>query len=498
MKVVLLLNVAALMVFAGFTVWTIYAQNMLEDTEYRYVYEKPLLHVEAAIRYDMEGGIFYRRAAEDERVPVVNQSMMVSEDGETFHEIRTDQSGRLITGWYEGTDGKYYYTRDHGWLVTESGEIEGRYYAMNNNGRVYDHEWVEEAGGLCWYEDGMKAALEEDTLLYLAGEQGFYYLSRDSGFARSENTEVLLSDGRRLKYDENGHIVTDRSVTEDGLVYFPVPESLLTAEESKMVPASQLMMEENTETLVSVNHRGYHVEAPENSLTAYMLSYEEGYRAVECDIQFTADGIPVLLHNETINAVARNADGSSIANMVHISNLTYEQVLAYDFGIAYGEQYRGLKITRLDEFLAFCKAYGIHPYLEMKAETVDTQEEADLLMAMVDSYGLRNQVTWISFSSAALQFVMNRDESARVGYLIANTSNPESTVSSVASLRNQGYDAFLDAAFTSSDKLTGLCASYEVPLEVWTVNSESYIRSLSPAISGITTDYLHADEILGY
>ena len=37
-----------------------------------------------------------------------------------------------------------------------------------------------------------------------------------------------------------------------------------------------------------------------------------------------------------------------------------------------------------------------------------------------------------------------------------------------------------------------------VPLEVWTVNSDAYVRTLNPYISAITTDYLHADDILGY
>lgn len=236
-KVVLALLVLGVISAAGLTIWTIYAQTTV-DTEYRFVYEKPLIRVDETIRYDMEGGIFYIKDKEDERTPVINRTLVVSEDGETFHEIRTDDKGRLITGWYEGRDGKYYYTKDHGWLITESGEIDGRYYALSNTGRVLDNEWVEEKEGLCWYTDGMKTGLDEDTLLFIEGEKGFYYLSKDNGYARAENCEVMLNDGRRLIYDESGHIVSERLKEDSGMLYYPVPESKTAAEETKAIPLS--------------------------------------------------------------------------------------------------------------------------------------------------------------------------------------------------------------------------------------------------------------------
>ena len=489
-KMTLALIAAVFVVFTGWTVYSIYAQNIV-DTEYRYVFEKPLIRMDESISYDMEGGIFYStRKGEETRTPVAAQALVVSEDGDIFHEIRTDAMGKLVTGWYEAKDGRYFYTPDHGWLVTESGEIDGRYYKLDENGRVYDHEWVQEEEGLCWYMDGQKVTGESDTLLYMEGETGFYYLQADKGFARAENTEVSLSDGRLLIYDENGRIVTVNGRDAEGRVYYPIPESYETAAETKTVPAEEVHIEEIGEGVRYVNHRGWHVSAPENSLAAYMQSYEQGYRMVECDIQFTADGIPVLLHNETINAVARNSDGSAPASSVFIGSLTYEQLMSYDFGIIAGEDYRGLRVTTLDEFLSFCKAYGIHPYLEMKGETVDTQEEVNFLLTMVDSYGMRRNVTWISFAYNPLQFILNSDPQARVGYLVSAKSDLKNVVDTAAALRAEGYDAFADAVFTAASTLVPLCKSAGVPLEVWTVNNESYLRTLDPYISGITTDTL--------
>ena len=88
-----------------------------------------------------------------------------------------------------------------------------------------------------------------------------------------------------------------------------------------------------------VNHRGYSTVAPENTLPAYVLSRKMGFQYAECDVSFTSDGVPVLLHDSTID---RTSDGSG-----SIGSLTLEEVRQYDFGSWKGEQYAGTKIPTL-------------------------------------------------------------------------------------------------------------------------------------------------------
>ena len=113
----------------------------------------------------------------------------------------------------------------------------------------------------------------------------------------------------------------------------------------------------------SVNHKGYNTKAPENTLPAFERSAEMGYRYVETDISFTKDRVPVLLHNPSINVMARNPDGSELApEDIMIDTLTYEEVLQYDFTKGM-KGYKGTKIARLDDFLDLCRAKSLHPYL---------------------------------------------------------------------------------------------------------------------------------------
>lgn len=61
-----------------------------------------------------------------------------------------------------------------------------------------------------------------------------------------------------------------------------------------------------------IAHRGAGTLAPENTLAAFRLGASHGYRAFECDVKLSADGVPFLLHDATLerttNGTGRAAD----------------------------------------------------------------------------------------------------------------------------------------------------------------------------------------------
>jgi glycerophosphoryl diester phosphodiesterase len=50
-----------------------------------------------------------------------------------------------------------------------------------------------------------------------------------------------------------------------------------------------------------IAHRGAGKLAPENTLAAFRLGARHGYRAFECDVKLSADGVPFLLHDTTLD-----------------------------------------------------------------------------------------------------------------------------------------------------------------------------------------------------
>ena len=59
-----------------------------------------------------------------------------------------------------------------------------------------------------------------------------------------------------------------------------------------------------------IAHRGAGKLAPENTLAAFRLGAVHGFRAFECDVKLSADGVPFLLHDDTLE---RTTTGQGMA-----------------------------------------------------------------------------------------------------------------------------------------------------------------------------------------
>lgn len=268
--------------------------------------------------------------------------------------------------------------------------------------------------------------------------------------------------------------------------------------EAEEPPIKKFNGVEQIDKVKSINHRGYNKVAPENTLAAYVLSKEMGYDYVETDIQFTKDGVPVLLHDATINRVARNADGSELDELIRIGDITYDEVLKYDFGIWMGPEFAGTKITRFEDFIKVCWVFELHPYLELKDYDGFTHEQIDTLVDIVWENGIRGQETWISYSEEYLGWISEHDPVARLGVIgdIKSKEELNERIDAVKRLKNDTNEVFLDACNTFASYVPEICEKEGVPMEVWfsrtrpktMVREKAYLNNMSAYVSGVTTD----------
>ena len=56
-----------------------------------------------------------------------------------------------------------------------------------------------------------------------------------------------------------------------------------------------------------IAHRGAGKLAPENTLAAFRVGAAHGYRVFECDVKLSADGVPFLLHDATLERTTTGA-----------------------------------------------------------------------------------------------------------------------------------------------------------------------------------------------
>ena len=92
-----------------------------------------------------------------------------------------------------------------------------------------------------------------------------------------------------------------------------------------------------------VAHRGASHDAPENTLPAFELAWEQGIDAIEGDFQLTRDGEIVCIHDKTTKKVSNQ-------NLV-VSQSTLKELRQLDVGSWFGKKWKGTPIPTLAEVL---------------------------------------------------------------------------------------------------------------------------------------------------
>src|SRR5437016_11481927 len=80
-----------------------------------------------------------------------------------------------------------------------------------------------------------------------------------------------------------------------------------------------------------VGHRGAAGVAPENTLPSFEAAWAAGVGWVETDVHLTRDGVPILLHDATLD---RTTTGHG-----PVSAVTWEDLRAVDAGVRFGPQF---------------------------------------------------------------------------------------------------------------------------------------------------------------
>ena len=129
-------------------------------------------------------------------------------------------------------------------------------------------------------------------------------------------------------------------------------------------------------------HLGFIGLAPGCTLPACELAAACGFPACIVVPKVTADGVLVFIHDDTINRTGRDADGNAPAEPMKVSEMTYEELLAWDFGIAKNRIYAGTRIPLLEDFFSLCAKTGMRPMFSTHpALTVGQWEQVKKMLA---------------------------------------------------------------------------------------------------------------------
>ncbi|WP_025692615.1 glycerophosphodiester phosphodiesterase [Paenibacillus zanthoxyli] len=221
-----------------------------------------------------------------------------------------------------------------------------------------------------------------------------------------------------------------------------------------------------------VAHRGFSGKAPENTLAAIRMAMELPYVTwMEIDVQLTRDGVPVLIHDYSVD---RTTNGRG-----KVKNMDWSHMRLLDAGGWKGRAFRGEGIPSLEEVLDLCKgrlrlnielknAGNLYPGIEKK------------VTELIAFKGMQGETVLTSFDSGTLLRCEEADPGIRRGLILdSRWGDPAGRV------RELGC-SFLSISFSRlTPGLARFLSGRGVGIMAWTVNKAKEMRRLADMHSDI-------------
>jgi glycerophosphoryl diester phosphodiesterase len=176
------------------------------------------------------------------------------------------------------------------------------------------------------------------------------------------------------------------------------------------VPASLKLANLYPRTPLVFGHRGASAYAPENTLAAFRLALAQGADGLELDVCLSADGVPVVIHDDTL--------GRTTSGTGPVSRLTLAELKTLEAGYPgrFGAQYRAERIPSLAEVFEAC---GDQPLIniELKHDRSPGRQLAGTVVKLIHAYGRQGRVIVSSFQYSSLGRVKALDPDLPVGLL---------------------------------------------------------------------------------
>ncbi|MFD1360626.1 glycerophosphodiester phosphodiesterase [Lentibacillus salinarum] len=223
-------------------------------------------------------------------------------------------------------------------------------------------------------------------------------------------------------------------------------------------------------------HRGTSKYAPENTMAAFHLAYQQGSDGIETDVHLTKDHIPVLMHDERVN---RTTNGSG-----YIKDFTFEQLQQLDAGAWFASEFAGSQIVPLDEFLEWIQDKPLYLNIELKNNKIDYNHLEMIVYNRVSHYHLLHRTTLSTFNPTSLRRLKHLNRNVGVALLLSKRYKKL-----VPMAKDLGANAIHIKFRLLNQLLVDKCHQENMAVRVYTVNKPGQMqRCFAMGSDGIFTD----------
>ena len=240
---------------------------------------------------------------------------------------------------------------------------------------------------------------------------------------------------------------------------------------------------QTTDEFGSIAHRGFSSQAPENTSAAFDLAIENEFYYIETDVQLTADNIPVIIHDDTVD---RTSNGKG-----KVSEKTLSDIKKLDFGSWFSPKFKGQKILTLSELL---KNYNnkIHLVLELKSQQSELCKQ---IAALIENENWdeiagnpMTQIPGLTIISFHLEQILRSIELmpvVRHGWLVGELTDTDIDIAS-----KLGIQGIFPNAKLVSEHSISYAKEKGLFVAVWGIqNAEEVVMLKKFGVSAVTSDW---------
>lgn len=236
---------------------------------------------------------------------------------------------------------------------------------------------------------------------------------------------------------------------------------------------------------ICMAHRGWSGKAPENTMTAIRLALAEpAIRGIEIDVQLSRDGVPVLIHDFTLE---RTTSGRGL-----VMDHTLEELRELDAGSWFNERFAGERIPTLEEVLQAVKG-RCTLNIELKATSDMYPGIAEKVLELLERHEMKQEVCITSFDHDLIRQVRELDATVETGLIVMGRPvlMLEQLEAAGANILSMGYPYL-----TRELACEALEKGYKVI--AWTIDEPSHIRAVMSWHPDVQICTNHPDRMLEF
>ncbi|MBB5642173.1 glycerophosphodiester phosphodiesterase [Cryobacterium roopkundense] len=245
---------------------------------------------------------------------------------------------------------------------------------------------------------------------------------------------------------------------------------------------------ESHDDVLNAAHRGSSDAHPENTLTAFRAGAEQGADLIEIDVQRSADGELVVIHDTTLARTTNVEELFPDRAPWNVGDFTAAEMQTLDAGSWKGSQFAGEKLPTFTEAIDVIRHSGAGMLLEIKAPELYTGIEADVSADLRESRGYvqssvaRDKLMVQSFNFDSMKTFTQLEPTVPVGLLGTPAISQLPDLATWADQINP-HHLSIDAAYVTEVQRLGM------DILVWTVNTEADMtRAIDLGVDGVITN----------